>query len=77
MGFPLASVIKSQSKAFRIDKAVFMARHSILQTLPEPLRSQALERIQFMTFPAELWSFLVYGEIEGWRILLIDSGKNH
>ncbi|MCG8438495.1 MAG: MerR family DNA-binding transcriptional regulator, partial [Pseudomonadales bacterium] len=25
----------------------------------------------------ELWSFLVYGEIEGWRILLIDSGKNH
>jgi hypothetical protein len=28
-------------------------------------------------FTDELWSFLVYGEIEGWRILLIDSGKNH
>jgi len=24
----------------------------------------------------ELWLFLVYGEKEGWRILLIDSGKN-
>ncbi len=32
---------------------------------------------QVRVLDIELWSFLVYGEIEGWRILLIDSGKNH
>jgi CRP/FNR family transcriptional regulator len=73
--FPLASVIKSQSKAFRIDKAVFMARHSILQTLPEPLRSQALERIQFMTFPAGQVLFTAGERCHGLPLVLSGSVK--